>query len=102
MYIIVEILIAAGICAVVFILIWAAKGKMVTPVTSSDCAQLSMVVSARDDACHLEHVLQGIMWLCDSGNVKQLARCLEQKYERIKLCDIDNVSQVIGEQKWKQ
>lgn len=96
----VEIALSITICAVVFGLLWMAKGSMLTPMITGEGVRLIVTVKMTGDAKNTEQVIDGLLWLRDSGNTdmeiildgseanaaaRQTAAVLAKKYKEIGL-----------------
>ena len=64
----VEIVLATVICAVVFGLLWLARGTMLTPLITGKDLALTVTVEVTGDGRNLQQVVEGLLWLRDSGN----------------------------------
>lgn len=65
-----EIIIAVAVCTALLAVVWAARGMLLTPVRRHEGAEIFVVVRASGEAEGLEQVIDGLLWLRDSGKAQ--------------------------------
>lgn len=70
MGIISEIIIAIAVCASLLAIIYAARGMLLTPVRRHHGTDVFTVIRASGEAEGLEQIIEGLLWLRDSGKVE--------------------------------
>ena len=70
MGIISEIIIAIAVCAALLGVVCAARGMLLTPVRRNGDTDVFTVVRTGGDAEGLEQIIDGLLWLRDSGKAE--------------------------------
>lgn len=70
MGIISEIIIAVAVCAALLAVVYAARGMLLTPVRRHRDTDVFTVIRAVGDADGLEQIIEGLLWLRDSGKAE--------------------------------
>lgn len=64
-----QAILAIIVASATIVLLFAVKGRMLTPIRNGSGAEVFTVVKASGDAESLEHTLRGIKWLIDDGRI---------------------------------
>jgi len=86
-----EAVLAVFFAAVVIVLVWLAKGAMLTPIPLGDGQSMYIIINAGSGSCDtLEHTVEAIKWLRGNGTLPVSAiavRDCGMDEESLKLCE---------------
>lgn len=78
-----DIIVAIALCGGIFLLIWALRGVMLTPVRQGKNTRLTVFMRVMDGEPGLEETLRSLCWLVENGTLRAdiVADCSEADEE---------------------
>ena len=66
----IKLMISFFAAAVIVLLLWLARGAMLTPVRTGENERLDLVLTVSGSSRELEHTVDGLLWLSQNGTLR--------------------------------
>lgn len=66
----VDFIVGLAIAAILFIMFWALKGLLLTPIMSGDNTHISVELTVTESEPKLEQTIKGFVWLRENGTLR--------------------------------
>lgn len=110
-----EIIIAVAVCAALLAVMWVTRGMLLTPVRRREGADVFAVIRVSGQAEGLEQVIDGFLWLRDSGRAEMdvIIACADLTDEAKRhvmrlaekcsgtICDVKDLAEYTEDRAWR-